>query len=164
MHRTRPFILAAVLAFGVVLPVSGQQSAAPSAEDTKAILAPIDQLFAGMKARDTTMIRDAFVPIGRLIQMRDRNGETVVQGITPAQFAAGLLRAPAGDLVERYWGTQIQMEDDVANVWVQYDFHHGGKFSHCGIDAVQLSKTHAGWKIVQIMDTSRTTGCTAPPA
>lgn len=164
MPRIRPFLFAAALVVAAIQPLSAQKSAAPSAEDTKAILAPLDQLFAGMKARDTTMIRDAFVPIGRLIQMRDRNGETVVQGITPAQFAASLLRAPAGDLVERYWDAQIQIEDDVANVWVQYDFHLGGKFSHCGIDAVQLAKTHAGWKIVQIMDTSRTTGCTTPPA
>ncbi len=130
-----------------------------------AIRVPIDLLFDGMKARDTAMVVNAFTGNGRLITVREGNGQTTVGSIAPADFARSLLRAPAGQaLVERYWDLEIKAEGNVANAWAKYDFHVGDKFSHCGIDAFQLVKTHEGWKIAQIMDTRQTTGCTPPPA
>ena len=47
----------------------------------------------------------------------------------------------------------------LATVWAEYDFHFGQTPSHCGVDAVQLLKTPAGWKIVSIADTYEPTGC-----
>jgi hypothetical protein len=44
-------------------------------------------------------------------------------------------------------------------VWTEYDFHLGTNFSHCGIDAFQLLKTSAGWKIVALSDTAQREGC-----
>jgi hypothetical protein len=54
----------------------------------------------------------------------------------------------------------------LATVWAEYDFHFGTTFSHCGVDAVQLLRTAAGWKIVSIADTYETEGCArrTPPA
>ena len=49
-----------------------------------------------------------------------------------------------------------------AVVTVDYSFYAGERFSHCGIDAFQLFKSADGWKIFQLTDTRRTTGCPAP--
>ncbi|MEO5509753.1 MAG: hypothetical protein ABIV28_00480 [Longimicrobiales bacterium] len=146
-------------------PALAQSGGAPASTQSidAAVRVPIDQLFAGMKARDTTMIIDAFVSTGRLIDIRDRNGATTVSGLAPADFARSLLRAPVGDLVERIWDVEVKADGNVANAWAKYDFHIGERFSHCGVDAFQLARTHAGWKIVQIMDTRQMTGCSVPP-
>ncbi len=166
MKLLRFAALACAVGFLAAAPVSAQTTTGGAADARaieQAIRVPIDQVFDGMKARDTLMINSAFVPIGRLISVSDRDGVTRVTALAPADFARGLLRAPAGDLVERLWDYEFKVEGNVANVWAKYDFHIGDRFSHCGIDAFQLAKTLAGWKIVQIMDTRQTTGCTAPP-
>jgi hypothetical protein len=157
-------ILAALTIMAAASPafVPARQASAQSDADAQvkaAVRVPIDQLFAGMKARDTLMITSAFVPAGRLLDIRTRNGATTVDALEPAVFARSLLRAPAGDLVERIWDVKIDVDDNVANAWAQYDFHIGERFSHCGVDAFQLAKTVDGWKITQIMDTRRTEGC-----
>ena len=161
----------ALLLLAVAAPVGAQTTASAPIDKAvdkaveQAIRAPIDMLFNGMKARDTMMVISAFTANGRLVDIRDRNGQTTVGSTAPADFARGLLRAPAGQaLVERYWDLEIKVEGNVANAWAKYDFHVGDRFTHCGIDAFQLAKTHEGWKIVQIMDTRQQTGCTAPPA
>ena len=38
----------------------------------------------------------------------------------------------------------------------------GKRFSHCGVDAFQLVKTAAGWKIFQLSDTRRKEKCEIP--
>lgn len=54
---------------------------------------------------------------------------------------------------------QVRIDETLATVWTQYDFHLAGKFSHCGVDAFHLLKTATGWKIVSLADTSRMEGC-----
>jgi hypothetical protein len=145
----------------VALGATAQDASAQTAVE-QAVRAPIDQMFAGMKARDTMMIQSAFVPVGRLISIREPRAAgqaTVVGTLAPADFARSLLGAPPGDLLERLWDYEYRIEGNVANVWAKYSFHIGEKFSHCGIDAFQLAKTTDGWKIVQIMDTRQTAGC-----
>jgi predicted metal-dependent phosphoesterase TrpH len=46
-------------------------------------------------------------------------------------------------------------------VWTAYDFHVNSRFSHCGYDSFQLTRTAAGWKIIAIADTQRREGCKA---
>lgn len=160
MRCHRSILLATAFSVAAVASAAAQTDA-----EKKAVLAPIDQMFNGMKTRDTLMIRNAFVSDGRLIDIRNRAGQpTVVRGLPAADFARSFAGGPAGqELVERYWDEKILIEDNVASVWVTYDFHVGTRFTHCGIDAFQLARTSDGWKIVQVMDTRRTTNCPTPP-
>jgi hypothetical protein len=67
-------------------------------------------------------------------------------------------------LIERTWAHEVRVDGNIAQAWMQYDFHIGERFSHCGVDAFDFVKIGDAWKIVQVMDTRRTTGCTPPPA
>ena len=51
------------------------------------------------------------------------------------------------------------VRDNVAQVWTEYDFHSGDKFSHCGIDAFTLLKVKGEWKIAAVSDTMQREGC-----
>ena len=66
-------------------------------------------------------------------------------------------------LDERIWDPVVQSDDNLATVWVKYEFLAGGQFSHCGVDAFQLFKSPTGWKIFQVSDTQRRDACWHKP-
>jgi hypothetical protein len=61
---------------------------------------------------------------------------------------------------ERIFDPEVRIDGDVAQVWAYYTFHRNKTFSHCGVDAFMLLKVGSEWKITQLADSRRTTGCT----
>ena len=53
----------------------------------------------------------------------------------------------------------MRIDGPLAVVTVDYTFYAGPRLSHCGIDAFQLFRGPEGWKIFQLTDTRRRTGC-----
>ncbi len=53
----------------------------------------------------------------------------------------------------------MRVEDNLATVWLAYDFFVGDELDHCGEDTFQLARTSLGWKIIAIADTRRDEGC-----
>lgn len=67
-----------------------------------------------------------------------------------------LATAEPGQLLdERLETPVIELEDNLALVWVTYRFYIGERFSHCGVDAMQLGRTLNGWQIIALADTRR---------
>ena len=137
------------------------QGPAPQAEEA-AIIAVAQQMFDAMRTRDTTLLRSLFDPSARLVGV---TREGAVRADSPDDFIRAVANSKDGPAWnERFWDPEVRVDANIAQLWVKYDFHIGEKFSHCGIDAFQLAKTSAGWKIIQVADTRRNTGCTPPPA
>jgi hypothetical protein len=63
---------------------------------------------------------------------------------------------------EPIWDARIEVDGTFAQVWTQYAFYLGKKFSHCGVDAFQLVNDGKGWKIIHLADTRHTSGCNVP--
>src|SRR6188474_2500142 len=81
----RSVVLVALLA----APLSAQTAA-----DREAVLKPVNQLFDAMRKHDSAMARSAFAPIGRLLQISDRNGEVKASALSPDDFAHAVGREP----------------------------------------------------------------------
>ena len=127
------------------------------------VVAVLQKLFDGMRARDSVMIRSVFDPAARLVRAVTRDGRTTVQVTTVDQFVSGIGRAPAGEeLIERIYDPEVRIDGRLATIWTFYTFHLGERFSHCGIDAAQLLETDQGWKIVHLGDTMRRENCEPP--
>ena len=167
--RTRGGILA-VLAMSIA--ACAGRTTSPSTASTpaptndpaeeRAVLATVQRLFDAMRAKDTAAFREVFEPNARLVGMRTRqNGEQVVQVLPWDRFVAFMAADTRGPWIERAFSPEVRIRGTLATVWAEYDFHFGQQPSHCGVDAVQLLKTTAGWKIVSIADTYEATGC--PP-
>ena len=138
---------------------------AQSAAEREAVLKPVNQLFDAMRKHDSAMARGAFAPIGRLLQISDRDGQVKVTALAPDDFARAVGRDPSGPpWNEPIYEPEIRIEGRVATVWTWYDFLLGDKWSHCGVDAFQLAKMGDEWKITQLVDTRQTTGCKTPAA
>ena len=137
---------------------TAQSSADLSPEGVRVV---IDQLFDGMRAGDSTMVRETFHPEARLQSafVRAETGKPVlrINSVDGFVTAVGLPRGETWD--ERIWDVDIVVDGHLAQAWMNYAFFVGETFSHCGVNALHLHHDGAVWKITQITDTRRQEGC-----
>lgn len=139
--------------------VAGAASARAQDVERAAVIATVQKVFDAMRTRDTALLGVAFDTTARLVGVRTR--DNTISLTTPAAFGAALTRAPAGDVWnERIFDPEVRIDGDLAQVWAYYTFHRNKEFTHCGVDAFMLRKLGAQWKITQLSDSRRTTGCT----
>jgi hypothetical protein len=152
----------AVVLIGLfVLPLGAATAQAPRGADGP--LAVVERLFDAMRQRDTAAMRAAFDTSARLIGTSNRNGVPTIRVIPIQQWLEAVGRAGV-QLDERIWDPVVQSDDNLATVWVKYEFLAGNEFSHCGVDAFQLFKGASGWKIFSVADTQRRDNCWHKPA
>jgi hypothetical protein len=153
-------IVVTVLLSLVMLPsvARAQASVAAVPDERDAVLAVVQRLWDGMKTRDTALVRSVFDSSASLTRIATRNGQARVEVMPVSGFIAALGRATEA-WNERMFAPEVRIDGSLATVWTEYDFHLGTQFSHCGVDAFQLLKTSAGWKIVALSDTARREGC-----
>jgi len=141
--------------------VVGARSVGAQDPQTASIMAVVQKVFDAMRTRDTSLLSVAFDTSARLVGVRTRDGASTITLTTASQFGAAIARAPAGDVWnERIFEPEVRIDGDVAQVWAYYTFHRNKEFSHCGVDAFMLRRLGAQWKITQLSDSRRTTGCT----
>jgi hypothetical protein len=152
--RSQIGLIAALL---VAAPVAAAQSSTVPDEHA-AVLAVVQRLWDGMKARDTALVRSVFDTAAILSRVVNRNGVASIQYTPLSGFIEALGRSTE-EWNETMYSPEVRIDGPLATVWTEYDFHLGTRFSHCGVDAFQLLKTSAGWKIIAIADTARREGC-----
>lgn len=137
--------------------------AAPAAgQDPNAraeVEAVITRLFDGMRESDSAKVRSTFHP-----EMRLGSAVTTETGPTyrigqPDGFvrAVGAPKEVIWD--ERIANLRIDVDGPLATAWMDYAFYAGERFSHCGVNAMQLVRMPAGWQIISLVDTRRQEGC-----
>jgi hypothetical protein len=70
-----------------------------------------------------------------------------------------MVMATAEPYDERMPEKIVAIDTDLATVWGRYTFRVGQRITNCGMNAFQLLRTDAGWKIAHIASTIETTGC-----
>ena len=133
-----------------------------SGED-KEVFEVIIKLFDGMRAGDSSMVSSVFFNDCRMYSnYLDEDGKNVNRPGSLSSFlkAIGTPHEEVWD--EKIWNTVVQVQMGVAQVWTDYAFYAGDKFSHCGIDAFHLMKDGDNWKISQIIDTRKKEDCNLP--
>jgi hypothetical protein len=149
----------ASLLFCIAIAATPASPAAAQTSERDAILATVQKVFDGMRTRDTVLLKSAFDSSARLVGVT-RRGTPAVSLMTPSRFSAAVAGAPAGQVWnERMYEPEVKIDGEVAQVWTYYTFHLGDKFSHCGVDAFMLVKVADAWRITQLADTQRPTGC-----
>ena len=160
-RRTRLAVAGLVAVLWPAMAVAQQPGAAQDASAAKDAYAVVTRLFDAMRARDTTTMRALFVPNATMQTLRDTS--VTVDRIDG--WLAGVARAPQGlRLDERLANPVIQVDANLAAIWVDYWFFAGERFSHCGVDALWLTRQGGAWRIFSIVDTRRTAGCAPAPA
>ena len=130
--------------------------------DKEAILKPINDLFAAMKEGDSVKAHRAFAEgsnFEMIISNRDKKPYVKVK-LKDFIKAVGAPRKEK--MNEVMWDAVVQQDRAFAQVWANYAFYRGNTFSHCGIDAFQLVRVGADWKIVNLSYTVATQDCQVP--
>jgi len=130
--------------------------AAQAATPEQEVKAVVERLFNGMRAADSAAVHAVFHPQARLQTTAVRQGEPVLRTDSIEAFlrAVGTPRTEVWD--ERVSNLEIRTDGDLATAWMDYAFYLDNRFSHCGVNALQLFRTKdRGWQIIQIIDTRR---------
>jgi hypothetical protein len=145
----------------VIIPVlylSATGLAAQRQSDAELPLGVVERLFDAMRRRDTAAMRSFMDPSVRLVSVYRRDGVPHLGHTTLDAWLGAVGRATL-EPDERIWDPSVEVDGELATVWVKYELRVGGAFSHCGVDAFQLFRGSEGWKIFQVADTRRREGC-----
>ena len=157
MKRTA---LAVLLLLAALAPAPARAQAGEEA----AVRAVVVRLFDAMRAGDGSVFAALFTEDARLQTAAVRRDGSVILDSTPVDTFAAFVSQPHDFVAdERIDAWHVRIDGPLAVVTVDYSFYMGERFSHCGIDAFQLFKSAEGWKIFQLTDTRRRTGCPGQP-
>jgi hypothetical protein len=148
-------LLATAAGAGTAAAQASAQAATP-AQAEQEVKAVVERLFNGMRAGDSAAVHAVFHPQARLQTTALRQGEPVLRTDSIEAFlrAVGTPHTEVWD--ERVSNLEIRTDGELATAWMDYAFYLDNRFSHCGVNALQLFRTKdRGWQIIQIIDTRR---------
>ena len=127
-------------------------------DKTIAVRQAVDQLFVAMRTADTALMKQSFTNSAILQTIIDRESVSI-QNEDISAFITSIGKLTKGDADERLGDILIKVDGKLASVWAPYQFYYKGKFSHCGVNALQVVQMQGQWKIQYIIDTRRKDGC-----
>jgi hypothetical protein len=138
-----------------------------NAQDTgeeAAVTSVVKTLFTAMEKGDSALVHSTFLDDATLVTVfRDKNKNPVFQRDGSIVEFLKAVGTPHPDVwYEEIWNIKVQIDGDLAQLWCDYAFYAGNRFSHCGVDAFHLHKGKNGWKIFHLADTRRREGCQVP--
>ncbi len=134
--------------------------AAAQSNDSTQVMDVIKVFFDGLATQDSTMMLSASDPGARLVLTSSKaDGTPLMRSISIDEFVNIIVAQEDSNMVETYWDPEIRIEDNLASVWLNYNFYVGESIDHCGEDNFQLFRSIEGWKIAAIADTQRRVGC-----
>lgn len=156
-------ILLLIAIFSYSFPLFAQEETAIPEEE--AIIDVIQLMFDGMRAGDSSMVSSAFadnIQMGTIFKTRKGEHKHLID--EPQKFldAVGTPHDVVWD--EIIWSYEVKIDGLMANVWTEYSFYAGDKFSHCGVNDFQLfNDKEKGWQIITITDTRTRQDCRKKP-
>jgi hypothetical protein len=128
---------------------------AQAADPRTEVTAVITRLFDGMRESDSTKVRSTFHADARLgtALLRDGVPSYRPDGVDGFVRAVGTPKEIIWD--ERIRNLHVEVDGPLATAWMDYRFYAGERFSHCGVNAMQLVRVAAGWQIASLIDTRR---------
>jgi hypothetical protein len=130
-----------------------------AADDKKAALGVVNELFAQMRAANAAGILATGTAENQLVGIRKlKDGKSRIDVINAEAFTKFFTKPNAVE--ELMYAPNVEVSGDWAMVWGRYVFFVGDKISHCGINQFNLVRTGAGWKIANGASTMDPGDCT----
>jgi hypothetical protein len=139
--------------------VSAGAPAQPLGPREREVLDVVERLFDAMRAGDSAAARVLFEPGTRLQSVSSPQGVVTVSGDSLGTFMRAIGTPHAQMYDERIANERVLIDGPYAVAWVDYTFYLGERKSHCGVDAFQLVRRPAGWRIFGLTDTRRRENC-----
>jgi len=150
MKLTR--VLPLVLIAAIAVPTTQAQ------HTEEAVLKIVQQVFDGMRANDSTLVRSAFAPNA---QMATASAQGLRMGSLD-QFVSWVGSEKEYIADERTWDEEVRIDGNLATAWTPYALYISDQFRHCGVNSIQMAYGDDGWKIVALTDSRRQDDCEVP--
>lgn len=130
--------------------------------DEAKIRQTIETMFEGFHKGDTTMMRSVMhKDIILQTAFTTKQGKDILKDDKGPQ---NFLNAVANRPTEQKWDERllefnIQIDGNMANAWVPYEFYLNEQFSHCGVNCFQLFRDSGEWKVIYLIDSRRRASC-----
>jgi hypothetical protein len=139
----------------LVLPATVTAQSAESAT-RDSVIGVAKALFDGMRSHDAVLLGSVFAD-GAMLSEVPKAGEPIEFSPAPGFVASASRSGQPWD--EKIYDPIVQIDGDLASLWVFYTFSLGDKLSHCGYDNFQMTRLEGEWKISFLSDTRRKTDC-----
>jgi hypothetical protein len=158
-HYHRVLLLAAVffLLTGVLWSGNTASTGEPGKTEKEKIIAVVNQFFEILETRNVELAKKILIPEGFSFNLRETGKETVLK---KSGFKTFIEELPGfkGRYKEVMSNPKVLIHKGIAMLWADYKFYINGNFSHCGVDAFSLIKTHGEWKICGVIYTVEKSG------
>lgn len=137
--------------------------ASAQTDDEKSAVAAVHRMFEGMRTADSGMVRSVFAAGARFASLDARATPAVVR-FDPIDGWIAAIATSNRRWDEQVYDVQARVDGNIAQVWAPYTFYLDKAVRHCGVNAIDMLRDGAGWKITQVADTRRREGCRDPLA
>jgi len=151
----------ALAAVTIVLGASPMAAHGQSQADRRAVLSTLDAFFRGMRTKDSTLMLANIDTLTRFTLLRPSPAGARVVVLRATDFIRAVMAPDQAAYDEPIRRPIVNIDADLATVWAEYQVRREGRVTHCGYDAFQLARLGGKWKILNVSDTYRTTGCGA---
>lgn len=163
----RHFILAALCAAAAACSRSVASPApAPlaSSADSTAVVGTLTRMFDALRVKNVAAFQAEFHPAARFTLLRPARGggDSVQVAVLPlAQFVQAAMGPSGNGVDEPIRNVRVTVDGALATAWAEYQVRTPTGVSHCGYDAFHLVKQGGAWKVLNVSDSFRQTGCGA---
>lgn len=125
------------------------------------VSATVHAFFLAMKEQDTSSLRritrnDAV--LATVFQSKDGGNQLHHESIN--NFIDALGSKPSDQVWdERISNLQVQCNESIATVWMDYQFYLNDTFLHCGVNVFQLYNDGENWIVFGLADTRKKANC-----
>lgn len=128
--------------------------------DSTAIMQAIAVFFDGLADKDSTAMLSVVDRDMRVVLTSSKaNGDPLMRSIPIVDFARFIVGQEDTPMLETYWNPRVRVHDNLATVWINYNFYLNDTLDHCGEDTFQFFRSLEGWKMIALADTQRRDGC-----
>ena len=128
-----------------------------------AVMNVINQVFEAMRTNDRTLLKKCFVENpNTFTAFVNQEGKSILVTGDFQKFIDAVGASKEQVWNEPIWNEKVEIDGNLASVWVDYAFYLTDQFSHCGVDAFHLIRQDGSWKIFHLVDTRRRTDCEIP--
>ena len=123
----------------------------PTDAEREAILAAVQGIFDALATGDGEILREIMHPDVLMHSVERAADGTRSSSTSTRDQLIARLEGSEVVLTERMWDAEVRVSGDLAMVWTPYDFYVGEELSHCGADALLLTRNDdESWTIVAL--------------
>ena len=123
----------------------------PTDAERAAILGTVQALFDALAEGDGQILREIMHPDVLMHSVERADDGTRSSSTSTRDQLIARLEGSEQVLTERMFNPEVRVSGDLAMVWTPYDFYVGDELSHCGADALLLTRADdESWMIIAL--------------